>query len=98
MATVRTLVPTVLMRIDRAHIQELLHRADPVIQYIMNLLLERFRSTYPLPKKPLNEQAAPEDQLSPPPTAAPIAAPLPAAASSAAVSIPLIIFPYPKSP
>jgi diguanylate cyclase len=71
MATVRTLVPTVLMRIDRAHIQELLHRADPVIQYLMKLLLERFRSTYPLPKKPHNEQAAPEDQLSPPPTAAP---------------------------
>lgn len=64
MATVRTLVPTVLMRIDRAHIQELLHRADPVIQYIMKLLLERFRSTYPVVKKP-HAELAPEDQVAP---------------------------------
>jgi EAL domain-containing protein (putative c-di-GMP-specific phosphodiesterase class I) len=44
-ATVRTLVPTTLVRIDRAHVEELLLRADPVIQYLMRLLLERFRST-----------------------------------------------------
>jgi EAL domain-containing protein (putative c-di-GMP-specific phosphodiesterase class I) len=44
-ATVRTLVPTTLIRIDRAHIEELLMRADPVIQYLMRLLLERFRSS-----------------------------------------------------
>ena len=43
-ATVRTLVPTTLVRIDRAHVEELLVRADPVIQYLMRLLLERFRS------------------------------------------------------
>ncbi len=44
-ATVRTLVPTTLVRIDRAHVDELLVRADPVIQYLLRLLLERFRSS-----------------------------------------------------
>lgn len=44
-ATVRTLVPTTLVRIDRAHVEELLVRADPVIQYLLRLLLERFRSS-----------------------------------------------------
>lgn len=42
-ATVRTLVPTTLIRIDRAHVEELLLRADPVIQYLLQLLLKRFR-------------------------------------------------------
>lgn len=45
-ATVRTLVPTRLIRIDRSHVEELLLRADPVIQYLMQLLLARFRSTH----------------------------------------------------
>lgn len=44
-ATVRALVPTTLVRIDRAHVEELLLRSDPVIQYLLRLLLERFRST-----------------------------------------------------
>lgn len=44
-ATVRTLVPTRLVRIDRAHVEELLVRADPVIQYLLRLLLERFRNS-----------------------------------------------------
>lgn len=44
-ATVRTLVPTTLVRIDRGHVEELMVRADPVIQYLMRLLLERFRSS-----------------------------------------------------
>lgn len=44
-ATVRTLMPTSLIRIDRVHVEELLVRADPVIQYLLRLLLERFRST-----------------------------------------------------
>lgn len=44
-ATVRTLVPTSLIRIDRSHIEELLIRADPVIQYLLRLLLARFRSS-----------------------------------------------------
>lgn len=44
-ATVRTLVPTSLVRIDRAHVEELLTRADPVIQYLLRLMLERFRSS-----------------------------------------------------
>ncbi len=63
-ATVRTLVPTVLMRIDRAHIQELLNRADPVIQYLLTLLLDRFRSANPGLKAP-RVDIAPEDQVEP---------------------------------
>lgn len=43
-ATVRTLVPTTLIRIDRAHVEELLLRSDPVIQYLLQLLLKRFRN------------------------------------------------------
>ena len=44
-ATVKTLMPTSLIRIDRVHVEELLVRADPVIQYLLRLLLERFRSS-----------------------------------------------------
>lgn len=67
MATVRTLVPTTLMRIDRGHIHELLNRADPVIQYLVRLLLERFRNAYP-PAKNTPADLAPEDQAAPLPT------------------------------
>ena len=63
-ATVRTLVPTVLLKIDRLHIQELLHRSDPVIQYLLKLLLERFRSSNP-GLKPLHTATAPEDLAEP---------------------------------
>jgi EAL domain-containing protein (putative c-di-GMP-specific phosphodiesterase class I) len=42
-ATVRALVPTTLIRIDRIHVEELLTRSDPVIQYLLQLLLTRFR-------------------------------------------------------
>ena len=45
-AAVRTLVPTRLIRIDRSHVEELLLRSDSVIQYLMQLLLARFRSTH----------------------------------------------------
>lgn len=45
-AAVRTLVPTRLIRIDRSHVNELLLRSDSVIQYLMHLLLARFRSTH----------------------------------------------------
>ncbi len=45
-ASVRALVPTRLVRIDRSHVEELLSRSDTVIQYLMHLLLERFRSTH----------------------------------------------------
>lgn len=41
--TVRTLAPTVLVRIDRSFVEELLRGTDPVIQYLMRLLLERLR-------------------------------------------------------
>ena len=44
-ATVKTLMPTSLIRIDRVHVEELLVRADPVIQYLLRLLLERFRNS-----------------------------------------------------
>ena len=58
-ATVRTLIPTTLVRIDRAHVEELLVRADPVIQYLMRLLLERFRSSS-------GKQGEPVSSLTPP--------------------------------
>ena len=45
-AAVRTLVPTRLIRIDRSHVEELLLRSDSVVQYLMQLLLARFRSTH----------------------------------------------------
>lgn len=45
-ATVRALVPTSLIRIDRSHVEELLLRSDPVVQYLMRLLLMRFRSSH----------------------------------------------------
>ncbi len=43
-ATVRALTPTRLIRIDRNHVEELLVRSDPVIQYLLRLLLVRFRN------------------------------------------------------
>jgi len=46
-ATVRTLEPTVLVCIDRGHVNELLKRTDPVIRHLLTLLLERFRSSHP---------------------------------------------------
>jgi len=46
-ATVRTLEPTVLVCIDRGHVDELLKRTDPVIRHLLTLLLERFRSSHP---------------------------------------------------
>ena len=45
-ASVRAVVPTRLIRIDRRHVEELLLRADPVIQYLLGLLLSRFRRTH----------------------------------------------------
>lgn len=45
-ASVRALVPTRLIRIDRAHVEELLSRSDPVIQYLLGLLLARFRTSH----------------------------------------------------
>lgn len=43
-ATVRALVPTMLVRIERAHVQALLADADPLLRHLLHLLLERFRS------------------------------------------------------
>jgi diguanylate cyclase len=42
-ATIRTLVPTRLVRIERDHVQALLDRADPVVQFLLQILLKRFR-------------------------------------------------------
>lgn len=65
-ATVRSLVPTTLVRIDRTHVEELLLRADPVIQYLLRLLLERFRNqaqgdTASAPPTAPTQPAAPTD-------------------------------------
>jgi len=62
-AAVRTLVPTRLIRIDRSHVEELLLRSDPVIQYLMQLLLARFRSTHDaagLQQRQLTNDSAPD--------------------------------------
>lgn len=42
-ATIRALTPVTMLRIDRAHVQELLRRTDPVIRHLLTLLLDRFR-------------------------------------------------------
>lgn len=46
-ATVTTLEPTTLLRIECGHVAELLKRTDPVIRHLLTLLLERFRSSRP---------------------------------------------------
>ncbi len=51
-ATVRTVVPTNLIRIDRSHVEELLLRSDPVIQYLMRLLLARLRNSNDFVRQP----------------------------------------------
>ena len=43
-ATVLTLTPSTLLRIERPHVQALLQRTDPVIRHLLMLLLERFRN------------------------------------------------------
>ena len=64
-ASVRTLVPTRLIRIDRSHVEELLSRSDPVIQYLLGLLLARFRTSHdqhighPSAPAPLDARATP---------------------------------------
>ena len=45
MATVRALLPTRLIRIERTHVESLLEQSDPVIRYLLQLLLARFRRT-----------------------------------------------------
>ena len=48
-ATVRALLPTRLIRIERTHVESLLQQSDPVIRYLLQLLLARFRRTRALP-------------------------------------------------
>ncbi|MFM7532963.1 MAG: EAL domain-containing protein [Rubrivivax sp.] len=43
-ATARTVVPTVLLRIDRGYFEDLLERAEPMVHYLLRLLLLRFRN------------------------------------------------------
>jgi EAL domain-containing protein (putative c-di-GMP-specific phosphodiesterase class I) len=68
-ASVRALVPTRLIRIDRSHVEELLLRSDSVIQYLMHLLLARFRSTHDAAGLQLHQAAA--GLLATPATASP---------------------------
>jgi EAL domain-containing protein (putative c-di-GMP-specific phosphodiesterase class I) len=42
-ATIRTVTPATMLRIDRSHVHELLKKTDPVVRYLLNLLLDRFR-------------------------------------------------------
>jgi EAL domain-containing protein (putative c-di-GMP-specific phosphodiesterase class I) len=42
-ATIRAVVPSRLVRIERDHVQALLDRADPVVQFLLQVLLKRFR-------------------------------------------------------
>ena len=43
-ASVRAVKPTLLMRIDSAYVRGLLQDADPLIRYLLQLVLARFRS------------------------------------------------------
>lgn len=43
-ATARTVVPTALLRIDRGFFEDLLERAEPMVHYLLRLLLLRFRN------------------------------------------------------
>jgi diguanylate cyclase len=69
-ATVRTVTTTQLIRIDRQHVEDLLLRADPVIQYLMRLLLARFRNVRGYPSHPAEASQAnvlegdPQDEVS----------------------------------
>lgn len=64
-ATIVTLAPTTLMRIERDHIHELLKRTDPVIRYLLTLLLVRFRfrSTPQEALQPAGRPAADIDEM-----------------------------------
>jgi EAL domain-containing protein (putative c-di-GMP-specific phosphodiesterase class I) len=42
-ATARALVPTALIRIGHDHVAEILRRSDPVLQYLLHIVLIRFR-------------------------------------------------------
>jgi EAL domain-containing protein (putative c-di-GMP-specific phosphodiesterase class I)/CRP-like cAMP-binding protein len=79
--TVRTLEPTSLMRIDRSFVDELLRTTDPLIQYLMQLLLERIR------RERSYKPATADPQPSAPTSAAPVRMaypePMPAADSRA---------------
>ena len=57
-ATVRTVVPTTLIRIDRALVDELLKHTNPVIRHLLKLLIERFRNR---PGVPHDEAAGAAD-------------------------------------
>ena len=61
-ATVRALIPTRLIRIDRAHVEELVRRSEPVVQYLLQLLLARFRRAL--------EPVGPSDTAADPPQGA----------------------------
>ena len=43
-ATARTVVPTVLLRVERGYFDDLLQRSEPMVRHLLRLLLERLRS------------------------------------------------------
>ena len=43
-ATARTVVPTVLLRVERGYFEDLLQRSEPMVRHLLRLLLERLRS------------------------------------------------------
>lgn len=45
-ATVRAMEASSLVRIERDHVESLLVRADPVVQYLLRILLARFRNPF----------------------------------------------------
>ena len=62
-ATIRALVLTKLVRIERDHVDELLLRSDPVIQHLLRLLLARFRNPFGAGIAPGQNQAQEAGQV-----------------------------------
>jgi len=58
-ATVRALIPTRLVRIDRDNVAHLVGQADPVVKYLLDLLLARFRHAVGSPGRDAPDLATP---------------------------------------
>ena len=58
-ATVRTLIPTRLVRIDRDNVTHLVGQADPVVRYLLDLLLARFRHAVGPPDRDAPDSPSP---------------------------------------
>lgn len=68
-ATARTVVPTVLLRIDRGYFEDLLARAEPMVHYLLRLLLLRFRSERSALARRGEAAPAPSERHAPDPAA-----------------------------